>query len=131
MSLSFVDNPTIRKKKLAFLISLLCISLPVKVLAEPLCKNVGKQWEWFGDHVSSSIEYVVAFNIIDSSKIAVGTGLFLADEPRGDIVDLTKAAKIKAYGIGSIHIRNKSDGSVKVCITSKNITAINFYSNNF
>lgn len=124
-----LDHP--KKKLLAFPIYILCTLLPIQALAEPICKEVGKNWEWFGDHAVSSIEYVVAFDKNQHSKISVGTGIFIYGKPRGKIQNLATEKKIDSYGIGAIHIRNESGGKVKVCVTTESVSAISFYSDNF
>jgi hypothetical protein len=118
-------------KLLAILFGLLSSILPMQSMAESMCKEVDKKWTWFGDHAVSSIEYVIAFDKKTSQKISVGTGMFISNKPRGKIQDLTKEKKIKAYGIGAIHVKNKSDGKVKVCVTTQDISAITLYSDNF
>tara|TARA_R110002124_G_scaffold286787_2_gene468714 strand:+ start:477 stop:872 length:396 start_codon:yes stop_codon:yes gene_type:complete len=131
MSIKESNLAHLKKKNLAFTVYILSLLLPAQALAEAICKEVGNNWEWFGDHAVSSIEYVIAFDKSQSSKISVGTGIFISGKPRGKIQDLAKEKKIDAYGIGAIHIKNKRDGKVKVCVTTGKVSAISFYSDNF
>jgi len=120
-----------KTKQLTLCISILCIGLPLQAAATPICKEVGKNWVWFGEHAVSSIEYVVAFDKNESSEIRVGTGIFIGGKPRGQIQGLVTEKQINAYGIGAIHVRNKAEKKVKVCVTTGNISAISLYSDNF
>lgn len=98
--------------------------------ADYICKLVGKDWAWFGDHVAMSIDYVVAG--LPGRQYETGTGISFRGSPRGTRKIHTGKAEITAYGAGALHIRSADGGEpFKVCATSAGMSAITIMQREF
>lgn len=90
---------------------------------DPLCKSVGENWEWFGDHLAGSIDYYVSGPT--GRMYEVGTGISFNGTPWGTKSTHEGAYRVTAYGIGAIHIRLKEGGSpIKVCVSGNIVSLV-------
>lgn len=74
-----------------------------------ICRAVGADWTWFGDHVALSVSY--ATRGPRDRIYEVGTGLSVNGSPWGSRSKFSGDAEFTAYGIGALHIRRADDGS--------------------
>lgn len=98
--------------------------------AKPRCNMVGPDWQWFGDHVAMSIDYVVVAS--PGRRYEVGTGPFIGGGPIGWRETYADGAELSAWGIGAVHIRQKDDGPpFKVCVDASGLTPITIFRQEF
>ncbi len=87
---------------------LLLLLVPGSGVAAPLCREVGSAWQWFGDHVVLTIDYVIVG--AHGRRYEVGTGPSVNGSPWGWRESYVGSAEVAAWGAGAIHIRQKDDG---------------------
>jgi hypothetical protein len=74
-----------------------------------ICRSVGAEWTWFGDHVALSVSY--ATRGPRDRTYEVGTGLSVNGSPWGSRSKFSGDAEFSAYGIGALHIRRADAGA--------------------
>lgn len=95
-----------------------------------LCKTVGPDWSWFGDHFVRSITYLAVGT--PGRKFEMGTGVFAWGKPWGSKIEVTGTGKMTAYGAGALHIRQIGPGSpFKVCMSSRDIEVVKILDKEF
>lgn len=86
-----------------------------------ICRNVGSDWLWFGDHAALSVSYATRGPL--GRTYEVGTGLSVNGSPWGSRVKYAGDAEFSAYGIGALHIRRADDGpDFEVCASVLRLT---------
>ena len=60
-------------------------------------------WHWLDDYVFLKAEYVVGCP--RDRKCRVGTGIFIAGEPRGDEKDFSGDLLVTVLGAGALHVK--------------------------
>lgn len=109
--------------KIVFLGILFFINCNLAFADDYLCKVVGKQWEWFGDHVASSVDYVIIGQ--PNRQYEVGTGVSVFGSPWGWRSQHTGNSEISAWGAGALRIRQSDEGDpFKVCATAGKLDPI-------
>lgn len=95
-----------------------------------ICRDVDRKWVWFGDHVASSVDYLVVGPA--DRTFEMGTGMFINGSPWGSRVKRSGTAKVTAYGAGAMHVRRADGGvSFKVCVTQQDIDPIKIIDEEF
>lgn len=106
-------------KKFSWLTFWLVIILsPVRLLADDhfRCREVGKDWVWFEDHVAAYVTYSTRGPF--GRTYEVGTGISVSGSPWGKRKKHSGDAEFNAYGMGALHIRKRDTGpDFVVCAT--------------
>lgn len=108
----------------AFLALMLWLQTPTTTFANDyLCRTVGPDWTWFGDHATSTIDYGIVGE--PDRTFEVGTGMFIAGSPWGWRSTHSSVAEVTAWGVGALHLRHKDSGSpIKICVTIQRLGTI-------
>jgi len=66
-------------------------------------RSVAEGWTWFTDYVYLRADWTV--NCPPGRQCQVGTGIFVAGEPRGENFGFGPQKQFRTIGVGSIHVR--------------------------
>jgi hypothetical protein len=117
----FGESSAVSRSAVAVLVAL-CSVNPARA-AEYVCKDVGPDWAWLGDHVAAWVEYVIIGS--PGRHYDVGTGVFFHGRPWGTMNTYEGKVELTAYGAGALHAKQADQGlPFKVCATSSKIGAI-------
>ena len=79
-------------------------------------KIVGRDWTWFEDYVYVTATYKCFTP--PGRRVQVGMGVFVAGQPLGEKVAVSRQGEFTVIGAGSVHIRIYDDGpDCEVAIT--------------
>ncbi len=93
------------------------------VFAEEMCKKIGSEWTWFGDHVAFTVDYYVAGP--EARQFEVGTGMSVNGSVWGSTQHAKDFLEVTAYGAGAIHVRKYDQGEdFEVCVGVDRMTVI-------
>lgn len=94
------------------------------------CRDVGKEWVWFEDHVAVYVSYATKGPV--GRTYEVGTGISVSGSPWGKRKKYSGEAEFNAYGAGALHIRQRDEGSsFEVCATGNGLGTIPIHRGNF
>jgi len=97
--------------------------VPTPALAVDLCRTVGKDWVWFGEHVALSVDYYVIGR--GDRTFEVGTGLSVNGSVWGSTQKAKRYLEVTAYGAGAIHVRKVDEGeNFEVCVGATKLEVI-------
>lgn len=91
--------------------------------ANEMCRVVGHDWTWFGDHLALSVDYYI-FGPGDR-QFEVGTGLRVNGSVWGSTQVASGLVETTAYGVGSINVRRADDGpDFQICVGATKLEVI-------